>query len=355
MKQITLEYIMSERMIIGDKVVHIILEKTRSSGFDASLFVLKILDPQTKEVIDHQILGFVRSFYKKRKFLESMEIHHDYPYWILRRFFAKTYLEKNEFESKPWLLSKEDWDSLIGDDQSSDEDARQKFFKIIDTFITDDPMRPMPISELFFSTTITYSQLEKNLSYAEKLMGILKRVGQFSVTLIDGKYNELRKILDETIKKDSQPKIRYFHEVDISFDQPYGFIIMPFKEEELSQDVYSENVNPYLENKHKIKIYDSRDQRLPSKLDNEIYTAILNSSFVIADLTGRNPNVMYELGIAHVLGKPALNVTQESTENIPFDISTIQTRVYDINQIGRGSEYDLFQILDHYIPGYLKL
>ena len=71
---------MSERMIIGDKVVHIILEKTRSSGFDASLFVLKILDPQTKEVIDHQILGFVRGFYKGRKFLESIEeLHHDYP------------------------------------------------------------------------------------------------------------------------------------------------------------------------------------------------------------------------------------------------------------------------------------
>ena len=346
---------MSERMLIGDKVAHIILEKTGSGGYDAALFVLKILDPQTKEVTDHQIIGFVDSFYQGSKFLESMEIHHDYPYWILRRFFSKTYLSKNEFESEPWLLSEEGWDSLIGDDKYSDEDARQNFFKMIDAFITDDPMRPMAISELFYSTTITYSQLENNLNSAEKLMGILKRVGQFSVTLIDGKYNELRKILVESVEKESQPKIRYFHEVDISFNQPYGFIIMPFKEEELSQEVYSDNVNPYLEDKHKIKIYDSRDQRLPSKLDNEIYSAILNSSFVIADLTGRNPNVMYELGIAHVLGKPALNVTQESTENLPFDISTIQTRVYDINQFGKGGKYDLFQILDHYIPGYLRL
>ena len=347
---------MSERMLIGDKVVHIILEKIGRGSYDASLFVLKILNPQTEELIDRQVIGFVGGFYNGRKFLESMEeFHHDYPYWILRRFFAKTYLHKKKYESEPWILDEKDWDSLIGDDHSSDEDTRLKFFKMIDIFITDDPMRPMAISELFYSTTITYSQLEKNIGHAEKLLAILKRVGQFSVLLIDGKYSELRKILDETIKKDSQPKIRYFHEVDISFDQPYGFIIMPFNEEELSQNVYSENVNPYLEKKYKIQIYDSRDQRLPSKIDNEIYTAILNSSFIIADLTGRNPNVMYELGIVHVLGKPALNVTQESPGDLPFDISTVQTRMYDINRIGKGGEYDLFKILDHYIPGYLRL
>jgi hypothetical protein len=40
---------------------------------------------------------------------------------------------------------------------------------------------------------------------------------------------------------------------------------------------------------------------------------------VVVDFTGKNPNVMYEMGIAHTLGKHVVPITQ-SVEDVPFDI-----------------------------------
>ncbi len=40
---------------------------------------------------------------------------------------------------------------------------------------------------------------------------------------------------------------------------------------------------------------------------------------LVAELTGRNPNVLYELGIAHTLGKPVVMITQ-SLDDVPFDL-----------------------------------
>jgi hypothetical protein len=45
---------------------------------------------------------------------------------------------------------------------------------------------------------------------------------------------------------------------------------------------------------------------------------------VIADLTGRNPNVFYELAIRHALRKPYVQIIQRG-ERIPFDVSAIRT------------------------------
>jgi hypothetical protein len=38
----------------------------------------------------------------------------------------------------------------------------------------------------------------------------------------------------------------------------------------------------------------------------DVWNSIYSSSIIIADCTGRNPNVFYELGIAHTLGKPVI-------------------------------------------------
>jgi hypothetical protein len=48
---------------------------------------------------------------------------------------------------------------------------------------------------------------------------------------------------------------------------------------------------------------------------------------IIADITGRNPNVFYELGILHAIGKPVLMVAQ-SPSDIPFDVSSIRVLIY---------------------------
>ena len=56
-----------------------------------------------------------------------------------------------------------------------------------------------------------------------------------------------------------------------------------------------------------------------SILIQDIFRLIFTSKIVISDFTGRNPNVMYESGIAHTLGKVVIPITQNG-KDIPFDL-----------------------------------
>lgn len=58
-----------------------------------------------------------------------------------------------------------------------------------------------------------------------------------------------------------------------------------------------------------------------------ILKKIVKSRVVIANINGRNPNVLYELGIAHALDKPTL-ITSKTIDNIPFDLRTQQLVLY---------------------------
>jgi hypothetical protein len=58
-----------------------------------------------------------------------------------------------------------------------------------------------------------------------------------------------------------------------------------------------------------------------------VLQVMVTSRLVIANITGRNPNVFYELGIAHALGKSVL-IISETAEDIPFDIRSIRVLTY---------------------------
>jgi hypothetical protein len=51
---------------------------------------------------------------------------------------------------------------------------------------------------------------------------------------------------------------------------------------------------------------------------------LVNSELVVADLTGRNPNVFYELAVRHVTRKPLIQIIRED-EDIPFDVQSMRT------------------------------
>ena len=61
----------------------------------------------------------------------------------------------------------------------------------------------------------------------------------------------------------------------------------------------------------------------------EVWAALNACRFVIADITGGNDNVFYELGIAHTLNKPTLLITQAQTpEEVPFDLRHLRYIAY---------------------------
>lgn len=72
----------------------------------------------------------------------------------------------------------------------------------------------------------------------------------------------------------------------------------------------------------------------------DIFTAIESAAMVLCDVTGKNPNVNYELGVAHALLKPAVIVTQ-SVDDVPFDYRHLRAVVYDRAKVDWAKQLEI--------------
>lgn len=67
----------------------------------------------------------------------------------------------------------------------------------------------------------------------------------------------------------------------------------------------------------------------PGNLLRQIVNMMLESSLIIALLDGQNPNVFYEIGIAHSIGKTVLLLANKKSKNeIPFDLKSDRLLLY---------------------------
>ena len=64
-----------------------------------------------------------------------------------------------------------------------------------------------------------------------------------------------------------------------------------------------------------------------SSIVQDVFSLIYRSAVVVVDLSGQNPNVMYETGIAHTLGRPVVPIAN-SLERLPFDLAHHRTLGY---------------------------
>ena len=71
----------------------------------------------------------------------------------------------------------------------------------------------------------------------------------------------------------------------------------------------------------------------PRQIVDDVFSAIAQSSLVISDLTGRNPNVLYETGLAHALNRDVIVIVQND-QDIPFDLGHIRYVRYLPNEEG---------------------
>lgn len=66
------------------------------------------------------------------------------------------------------------------------------------------------------------------------------------------------------------------------------------------------------------------------KIMDQVWSGINAASVLVAELTTKNPNVFYELGIAHALKKPVVLVSANE-QDVPFDLKHIRVIYYDMN------------------------
>lgn len=111
--------------------------------------------------------------------------------------------------------------------------------------------------------------------------------------------------------------------------RPVCFVIMPFNE-------------PFNEYYEKILVPAIKSAMLePIRADqiyntgpviNDMISQIRDAEIIIADVTGRNPNVNYELGLAHAFERPVIIISQ-SSDDIPFDYRHHRVITYDTKRV----------------------
>lgn len=106
--------------------------------------------------------------------------------------------------------------------------------------------------------------------------------------------------------------------------EKFAFVLMPFDPE--FDGIYADLIVPALESAgYQVRRADSPiDQRNILK---DIVRGIDHADLIVAELTSLNPNVLYELGIAHALLKPTVMLTQD-IESVPFDLRSYRVMVY---------------------------
>jgi len=105
--------------------------------------------------------------------------------------------------------------------------------------------------------------------------------------------------------------------------QPRVFVLMPFG---LDRDVYEVGIQQAC---IEVGAECSRvDEQLYSEsMLNRIYDQIQTADVVVADMTGQNPNVFYEVGYAHAVSQRVVLLTRQ-VEDIPFDLKHYRHIVY---------------------------
>lgn len=93
----------------------------------------------------------------------------------------------------------------------------------------------------------------------------------------------------------------------------------------------------------------SDDDFNPGNLLRQIVNMMLEASIVIALLDGQNPNVFYEIGIAHSIGKTVLLIANQKTkDSIPFDLKSDRLLLYTNTEDLHKKLYDVLKNM-HYV------
>lgn len=109
-----------------------------------------------------------------------------------------------------------------------------------------------------------------------------------------------------------------------------AFVIMPFRK---PYDGYFNQIYRVALEEAGFQATKADDLFAPRPIIEDIRAKIIAADILLCEMSGRNPNVFYELGLAHAIGKPAI-LLSNTKKDIPFDLSHVRAIVYDTKSAG---------------------
>jgi nucleoside 2-deoxyribosyltransferase len=104
----------------------------------------------------------------------------------------------------------------------------------------------------------------------------------------------------------------------------FAFVLMPFNE--TFNDIYKLGIKE-ISSQLSIRAERVDEQVFKEGILERIYRQIEAADIIIADMTGQNPNVFYEVGYAHAKNKLCVLVTSDAND-IPFDLKHHRHIIY---------------------------
>lgn len=158
----------------------------------------------------------------------------------------------------------------------------------------------------------------------ERLMKNDERWKDINHLLLRKEYTDDRPIiLNKKVILNDFLKSNGISEKDLIIDKELIFVLTPFNS--LFEDDYSKIRNVCLN--VGFKCFRGDEEFFSSDIFPEMLRFIIKANLIIANLNGKNPNVLYELGIAQALDKPVILIAK-NPENLPIDIKSKRFLIY---------------------------
>jgi hypothetical protein len=206
---------------------------------------------------------------------------------------------------------------FIGFDNTGDYE--EAFQLVLDTLWSQDKNGFYNILELTLKDFIRWDKGKTDLS---KILHNLEQLDMPQSKLDILKISNKVKVQPE--RAETPDKQVEFNQSEVKVNDKLCFIIMPFNVK--LNPIYESIIKPVIKD---LKLESLRaDEIFTSKpIIEDIWKSIKKARFLIADLTERNPNVFYELGLAHALNKDVILLTQD-IDDVPFDLRHFRIIVY---------------------------
>jgi len=218
----------------------------------------------------------------------------------------------------------------------NDDEVDQKLVLLIGRFFrkySEPGTYILSLTDLFISTDFKYEKIDNRLRNFSKARGIIYEnpIDKHTYVLAPAGLEKLE-ALRSAHNMNEHSENRYFQVVPLSkkVKEPFAFVLMPFKQQDFDQKVYSDVIKPTVEKELGICCIRSDEETKPGVINNQIFTMIIKAKLIIAETTSRNPNVFYEVGMAHAFNKDVFIFnSSKKNKKLPFDIITNRAVFYD--------------------------